>query len=165
MSNESNRIAGVFRHRITPEETRIRASNLRHNVLKNICASGARVAIIVVDSDRHLKLKFRTWIKLKPEQLTPDLKYNRHSKFVFVVRNYDELPTLTVFIGRVAIALDSVNRQLTLMRSQSAPTRQTFRSDELERVMNEHAKRPNHQRLNQVGSGILQFAQSLISTN
>lgn len=165
MNNKADRNAGVFGHQVAPEEQRMLVNKMRHDVLRAIVVSGARVAIVVVDNDRHLKLKFRTWTKLTPEQITPDLKYNKHSKFVFVVRSYYELPSLAIFVSRIAIAIDSKNRQLTLIRSIDTATGQRFRSDALERVMNAHAFRREHQLVNQVGFGVQAFAQSLIANH
>lgn len=165
MNNKTNRMAGVFSEQITIDESLMRVAKTRSHILRNIAASGARMAIVVVDNDRHLKLKFRTWTKLAPEQITPDLKYNNHSKFVFVVRGYDELPSLAIFVSRIAIAIDSKNRQLTLIRSINTATGQRFRSDALERVMNAHAFRREHQLVNQVGFGVQAFAQSLIANH
>jgi len=131
--------ASLLTAELSPAELQMRKRKEQSALLKDIVASGARIAIVLVDDNRHLKLKFRTWTKLKVPQLTENLKYNKHSKFVFVAKDCSELPTVLPFISIVAIKRNSKSKDLLLLRSNTAPTSIRHPLGQLERLMNEQA--------------------------
>lgn len=134
---------GVFK------KERYKASHLDSGVLEkhrsarmiNLAQSGARIAIVVSDCPRHLKKKFRTWVKLYPNDLNRNIEAGPNSKFVFVVKNINELPIMASFQACVILNIHKLTGIVRVLKANTSDTLIFKTSENLEHYLNDYSSK------------------------
>ena len=132
---------GVFKkERHTAAYTdRMELNKLRDECLINMAQSGARVVIIVAEDKEFLKKKFRTWVKLYPNDLNRIVPAGPNSKFVFVVKNLNELPIIARYQASMVLSVSAAAGKICILKSKKYMDLVLKTIDNLEIFLNKNA--------------------------
>lgn len=112
---------------------------LRNESLINMAQSGARVVIIVAEDKEFLKKKFRTWVKLYPNDLNRIVPAGPNSKFVFVVKNLNELPIIARYQASMVLSVSVAAGEICVLKSKKHMDLVLKTADNLEIFLNKNA--------------------------
>jgi hypothetical protein len=118
---------------------RMELNKLRDECLINMAQNGARVVIIIAEDKEFLKKKFRTWVKLYPNDLNRIVLAGPNSKFVFVVKNLNELPMIARYQASMVLSVNVVAGKICVLKSKKYMDLVLKTSDNLEIFLNKNA--------------------------
>ena len=116
-------------------------NKLRDVCMINLAQNGARIAIVISDNPKHLKKKFRTWVKLYPNDLNRNIKTGPNSKFVFVVKHINELPIMAGYQARVILFIHKLTGIVRVLKANTSDTLIFKASENLEHYLNDYSSK------------------------